>query len=308
MHDEELWTIIIRTRGNKSSELSQAVRSVVSQKYQSKSLIVAIHTKDPALVQETRTVLKTFQNKIPLSILLADPSKKRGHPLNIALDHCQGRYVSFLDDDDKLLPGAGSFLISKLQKDNLNFAYGKAEINHQPDTKEKIETYSHSFNPIRLVAENYIPIGSFIYDFSEFADIRTDETIDMWEDWYLLLSMLFSGKMRARFFDHSVLEIRTNGQRASNTLNELNLSKIRTDYNVIEKAFIRKTFPISYEDSFLIYPKLAVLQEKPNTSEIQLLRSALLYHKEITDRYAVRLYLKLVHLLKRAPPEPLFPQ
>lgn len=247
MAADKLWTLVIRTKGTRETGLRDALDSFTFQNYPHKFLIVVIHSADISRINKVKKTITQSVHDTPFEVYLADPKKKIGHPINVALDHCNSTYVSFLDDDDILLPNAGSTLIAHIQKDKINFAYGKAIKKDKVNPDKQLGSYNSPFDPTRLVVENYIPTGSYIFEHRSFSNIRTSEEIDVLEDWFLLLKFLFSGKLKAKYYNIPVIDIRVVSENLSESFSAGSSKQIAGCYRYIKRKFFL------YRAPFLMY-------------------------------------------------------
>jgi len=94
-------SVIIPTY-QRSHWVSEAIESVLAQTYKDYEIIVV----NDGSTDNTAQVLNQFQDKIRI---IEQDNKGSSAARNIAIQNSQGRYIAFLDDDDRWLP-------SKLEK------------------------------------------------------------------------------------------------------------------------------------------------------------------------------------------------
>jgi glycosyltransferase involved in cell wall biosynthesis len=118
-------TIIVATL-NASATLERLFKSIVSQTYPYKELIVI----DGASTDETQAIISKYQKHI--SYWESKTDRGIYHAWNKALNHVQGEWVCFLGADDffwdidvleKLIPH-----LTKARKNNFEYVYGKSNI------------------------------------------------------------------------------------------------------------------------------------------------------------------------------------
>lgn len=107
---ESLISVIIPTR-NRLAYLKEAVASVLAQDYRDREVIVV----DDASEDGTWEWLSSLQDP-SVRVLRMEQHKERSAARNFGLNHAQGKYVLFLDDDDLLVPGALSYLHRNAEK------------------------------------------------------------------------------------------------------------------------------------------------------------------------------------------------
>lgn len=310
-NSKELWTTIIRTQGKRNQTLKDAILSVARQKYRPVSVIVSIQNKDSVVAKRAETFIGKINTDIPLSSFYADPAKKRGNPINVGLDHCESEYVGILDDDDIYYPEMGSTLIPHLRDGYHNLAYGNTTLSWRTEhddgfseIRSQKKGFGQEFNPVRLAAENYIHPSSMIYRFKDFKDIRTHDSHVLWEDWYLLLSMLFTDKLRGVYIDKDVSEYRLIGDEQTNSFHKFSIEELKRNYEFVVNSFKDKRFSVGYQDVFKIYPEISLVTDEPNDSDIQKLLSKIQYDETLLNRRFIKLYLKLASRLGSLPPKP----
>ena len=116
----------------------------------------------------------------------------RSAAANKLLDHANGDFALFLDDDDWLAPNHISLLVSALESHpNIVGTYSSVEYGVLDGNQWKPETvFSSGFDRHRLLFENYLPIHSVLFRLSsikhpegKLLSCRFDESLDLFEDW-----------------------------------------------------------------------------------------------------------------------------
>ncbi|MDD3661858.1 MAG: glycosyltransferase family A protein [Candidatus Dojkabacteria bacterium] len=298
---QPLWTTIIRTRGSGNHTLEETIGSVINQTYPKKSIILVIHDPKGQNAPAIRKLVTKLNREISITLLHGDPKKKRGNPINVGLDfarkHTKPQFASILDDDDIFYPEMGEVLIGRMLEEKANFAYGNTIISRRTPYRDgfaeigKGKGYGEPFNPVRLVAENYLHLSSVIFSPRQFPDANIHEDMDLWEDWYLLLSLLFSGKLKPVYVNSTVSEYRIIGQQDSNSFHRFSRKEIERNYGIIKDLSKNQSLTISYQDVFRIYPELALIAPEPNDSDIQKLLNTIKAYEDIARRKLVKFYL-----------------
>jgi len=254
------WSIIVRTQGKRNEFLLEALYSIALQSYDNKDVILVVHAKGKRALKGIENLVHPLNNLLKINILQADYSKRRGHPLNVGLDNCNSKYVSFLDDDDILYPHAGEKLIEELEKGQRNFVCGIAIALNQRQIGGRLFKntgkhifYNKEFNPVELASTNFIPINDYIYNFNTFKELRFDEDLDLLEDWDLLLQMITSGKLRAKFIPIETCEYRFKDDN-SQSFTIYTKKELLESRQIINKKYRGKKIQLDFDDVFLIYP------------------------------------------------------
>jgi len=117
-------SIILPTH-NRPDSLRKAISSVISQTYNSIELIVV----DDASVSNPEEIVDSFRQGAKIEIIYLRNSQRKGgaESRNIGIGSSSGDLISFLDDDDEILPGKiekqADFLLSNPEVDCLSCWY-----------------------------------------------------------------------------------------------------------------------------------------------------------------------------------------
>jgi glycosyltransferase involved in cell wall biosynthesis len=253
------WSIIIRTQGKRNDSLIETLYSVAIQSYKQRQVILVLHSSDKKKYKEIQEIIKKFDKFLTIKLYTADPKKKRGNPLNVGLNNCDTKYVSFLDDDDILYPHAGEKLINELEKGKSNFVCGKAYVAYRElngfysKNITKDIFYGRAFNPVELVSTNFIPINDYIYDYETFKEYRFDERLDVLEDWDFLMQLIFSAKLNAKYIDVDICEYRLINEE-SQTFASATKVTLNNNRAIISSKYKNRIFPVKFEEVFTVYP------------------------------------------------------
>lgn len=128
--------------------------------------------------------------RFPLRMVGQGGPLQRSRAANIGLDNARGDYLIFLDDDDWFMPGHIAGLVDALgRKPGSKVAY--ACVDCVDENRQAVgKTYCQSFDRIRLLAGNFIPIHAVLFSHSLIAEgCRFDEALDLYEDWDFWLQL-----------------------------------------------------------------------------------------------------------------------
>ncbi len=182
-----LVSVIVRTK-DRPSLLANALKSIAQQTYANLE-IVAVNDGG----QDVRDVVNALAGNTPVVYVHHEKSKSRSAAANAGLDHAQGVYFIFLDDDDWFEPNHISSLVTALEKEpQAKVAYtGVRGIFNTNEDKPGDELFfNQRFDPVRLLSGNYIPIHAALFHRSLLrSGCRFDENLEVYEDWDFWLQL-----------------------------------------------------------------------------------------------------------------------
>jgi len=180
-----LVTVIVRTL-DRPRLLAEALQSISAQTHPRIEVVVVNDGGEDvvALVDGYRAGLER------LEYIAFDQHQGRSAAANAGLDAATGQYLAFLDDDDLLQPRHIEQLLNTLrQNPDCRVAYSSVLCIDQ-DGSPRQERFEEAFDPVRLLADNYIPIHAILFHRSLLEQgVRLDETLDLYEDWDMMLQL-----------------------------------------------------------------------------------------------------------------------
>jgi GT2 family glycosyltransferase/glycosyltransferase involved in cell wall biosynthesis/2-polyprenyl-3-methyl-5-hydroxy-6-metoxy-1,4-benzoquinol methylase/tetratricopeptide (TPR) repeat protein len=183
-------SVIIPTY-NRPDRLRTAITSVLNQDFQDFQIIV---------VNDGTTPVEAVVNELNRDgrIILVTHDRNRGLAAsrNTGLRQASGKYVCYLDDDDRLLPHHLRTLVTHLESSGDKIAYTDAWrvherlINHTVTEVGRDQPYSDEFNPHQLLIGNYFPVLCLMHERAILDEVGTfDESLFAHEDWDLWIRM-----------------------------------------------------------------------------------------------------------------------
>jgi len=189
--ENPLVSVVIRTK-DRPKRLADAVRSVREQTHRPLEVIV-VNDGGWALSEEA---LKEHAGDVELVLVQLEQNQGRAKAANTGLQTATGRYLCFLDDDDRFLPEHIELLSSCLEHIEHRVCYSDAELCWQVYNVESGEFEivnrqvfgSRDFNLAELLCGNYIPLNTLLFDRQVLLEVGGfDPQFDIYEDWDLLL-------------------------------------------------------------------------------------------------------------------------
>ncbi|MFA7240299.1 MAG: glycosyltransferase [Sulfuricellaceae bacterium] len=174
--DKPLVSIIIRSMDR--PVLSDALDSVALQTYPNIE-VVLVNAKG-----EGHRDVGAWCGRFPLALVGAGEKLRRSRAANLGMESARGEYLIFLDDDDWFEPDHIEKLVAAFGK-NPYVKVVYSGVKCVDSEKNPLPTeFSHEFDAIRLLAENFIPIHAVLFSRSLFElGCRVDESLDLYEDW-----------------------------------------------------------------------------------------------------------------------------
>jgi GT2 family glycosyltransferase/tetratricopeptide (TPR) repeat protein len=131
-----------------------------------------------------------------LTLINHDRNRGLAASRNTGLRQAKGKYVCYLDDDDRYLPDHLETLVSFLEHNEYKVAYTDAwRVHERLENDHPVETgrdlpYSFEFHPGSLLISNYIPVLCVMHERSCLDDVGGfDEALFAHEDWDLWIRM-----------------------------------------------------------------------------------------------------------------------
>ncbi len=172
---------------NRTDKLKDAIASVLKQSYKNFEIVVV---NDAG--KDVKNIIDSFNDP---RIKYFQHGSNRGLPAtrNTGIRNSNGKYIAYLDDDDKYYPNHLDVLIKNLESDSeykvaytdsLRASYKIRDGNYYLEKKELI--YSQDFDYEKILWGNFIPVLSIMHEKSCIETVGLfDETLTTHEDWDL---------------------------------------------------------------------------------------------------------------------------
>ena len=172
---------------NSGRFIEQSIRSVLSQTYTDWELLVI----DDCSTDDTTSIVASFKDK---RIHYQRNEYNMGAALsrNKAIQAAKGKYIAFLDADDKWLPTKLEKQVGFMQKNNIPMSYTAYYIQHPTHTDYCIHQCPTTQNYYQLTKWNRIGCLTVMYDREQIGTIQIPH-IDKRNDYALWLTILRKG-------------------------------------------------------------------------------------------------------------------
>jgi len=182
-----LVSVIIPTR-NRPKMLANALKSLAAQTFKNFEVVLINDDGD-----DMKPLLENFSKHFAFLYLRQSMRRERSAARNMGLFAARGKYVTYLDDDDRFYPDHLETLVNFLESHNADVAYTDANRAIQEKegelyvTKELHAHESSDFDKDRILVQNFIPILcvmhrkaclDFVGPFNE--RLNTHEDWDLW--------------------------------------------------------------------------------------------------------------------------------
>lgn len=183
-------SVIIPTY-NRPQQLMEAVRSVLAQTFQDLEIIV-VNDAGGALEQ----VLAAEHSRRPITYIRHGQNLERSAARNSGLRVARGKYIAYLDDDDRFLPNHLETLVGFLETHDYRVAYSDAwrvtqvKVGDHYEEVSRDVPYSNDFNANQLLITNYLPILTVLHERACLDEVGYfDEALASHEDWDLWIRL-----------------------------------------------------------------------------------------------------------------------
>ncbi|QCP54408.1 glycosyltransferase family 2 protein [Trinickia violacea] len=193
----EALSIVIRSMPGREHFLEKCLFTLSAQSYRDMQALVVVQTKERLEeADKLAEVLDSWKYSFVDARTIVHCSEKdaRSKSLNLGIEAASGRYIAFLDDDDKVYPEHYAKLIAELRKSDYAWAYSdtvRAQYNEEGQLTHRTMPFRRKrYSYLSHLQENFIPIHSFVVDRERAPDMpMIDERFDRLEDYDFLLRL-----------------------------------------------------------------------------------------------------------------------
>ncbi|MGH8902898.1 MAG: glycosyltransferase family 2 protein [Egibacteraceae bacterium] len=194
-------SVIIPTR-DRPQLLDAALGSVAEQDVSGDVEVIVVNDRGASIAP----VVHAWEDV--MSVRVAELDRRSGPAVarNIGIEHADGRYIAFLDDDDLFMPGHLEAGCEPLERGDADFAYLGAivadrRLSGQPLDLAGFPRKAYPYNHRVLMVANFLHTGSVIVRNFRNTPVRFDEALDVCEDWDLWLALTIVLGYRVLFVD-----------------------------------------------------------------------------------------------------------
>lgn len=219
---------------NRPEMLADALRSILNQTFQDFEIIVV---NDGGSAVES--IVNDLNRDCRITYIRHGKNRNLAAARNSGVKAARGKYVTFLDDDDRYYPEHLETLVTFLEQSAYQVAYTDAHRAFQVKegnryiVKTRDVPYSFDFNYDRILVGNFVPVLCFMLERSCLDQVGLfDETLTTHEDWDLWIRI--SRKFRLAHLKRITCEFASRNDGSSMTSSKL-ADFLRTYEVIIEK-------------------------------------------------------------------------
>lgn len=202
---------------NLEQYLGRTIESVQAQTLGAWEMIIVDDCSTDDSIKIARQYAKDDQR---IHVITLDDNSGSSKARNVGLDHAKGRYITFIDGDDMVMPNKFETQINFMRDNN----YGITYTNYRRITPDETQTGILIRNPEKIDYQymlKHTAMGTLtpIYDRDIIGDdYRFDETLPARMDYYFWLMVLRDGHAAYRF-DHDMARYRRGHTSLSSNVN-----------------------------------------------------------------------------------------
>ncbi|WP_051180447.1 glycosyltransferase family 2 protein [Caballeronia insecticola] len=192
-------SVIIRTMPGRERFLDKCIFLLSGQSYSNiEVIVVAQKLSEDATSSKIQAVVDRWADRFESAQLITHVSSTdaRARSLNLGKKAATGRYIAFLDDDDKVYPNHYEKLIASLEASDYAWAYAdiiRALYNEFGQLVSRTSPFRRvGYSYLDHLRGNFIPIHSFVIDLHRATDVgEVDEAMSRNEDYEFILRLAF---------------------------------------------------------------------------------------------------------------------
>lgn len=245
---------IIMPTYNRAHLVSTAINSVLNQSIKDWELIII----DDGSTDDTQQVMIPFLNNHSNIFYFWQENQGKGGVRNVGISKAQGTYITFLDDDDYLLPNHLETFWNALINAPKNAIIKSEGYLEEKDELNPLTVYPH--NNLKNVIRNIWKVGahlsSFCFPKYIFDHFQFEHNLYFAQDYHLILRILLNHNNIA-FSHERTFVIVNHSDRGTYKIDEVAFKKLYNSRLSIYKYFIEQE-----QQQLLNYLSLGEIKKK----------------------------------------------
>lgn len=198
--DNQTISVVIRTMPTREAFLDKCLFILSGQTHHNiEPIVVAQQLNVEDSLEKIQAIVEKWRDFFPKIHFLYHTASHdaRARSLNLGMNYAHGRYLAFLDDDDKLYPHHYAQLIEGLATSQFAWAYSdvmQANYNADGQLIARLPTFKRdAYSFVQHLKGNFIPIHAFVMDRQRVSpDVgQINEALDRNEDYDFLIRLAF---------------------------------------------------------------------------------------------------------------------
>ncbi len=169
-----------------STYISESIESVLAQSYKNWELLIT----DDCSSDATRDIVAQYAaNDARIKLFKLDQNSGAGVARNNSIENAQGRFIAFLDSDDKWLPNKLEKQIAFMLDNNCELTFTSYKVNREDGVNTGSVKCLKKLSYFRLLCDNCVGCLTAIYDTKLMGKMYMP-MLRKRQDWCLWLSVL----------------------------------------------------------------------------------------------------------------------
>lgn len=192
-------SVIIPTYKRKSKLLSRAIKSIKNQSYDNYEIIVIDDNRfDSEFRREIQNYMSIYKNDPTIKYIQNKKNIGGALSRNKGVNYSSGKYITFLDDDDKYLTHKLRNQINFMIKNNCDFSFSDLMILNEKDKLIDYRNFNHinDFSKIGLLKyhlkKHITGTPTFMLTKECFVYIKGFENVLVGQEYHLMLKAILS--------------------------------------------------------------------------------------------------------------------
>lgn len=221
MEKQPLISVIVPTC-KRSDMLNRAVDSILNQTWENIEIVIVNDNEpDSDFDKATKLSLEKYKDNEKVKIISTTGLTGGGKARNLAIKHCNGEYVAFLDDDDRFLPEKLETQYSFMVENELDMCYQDVKWHDENDKLIEFRKmdYVDDFSKDSLIRYHILhsiaPTAIYMIKREKLLLTEGFGEVIMGQDWFLMLRCIEAGLKIGYMPGAYVIQYLHSGERIS---------------------------------------------------------------------------------------------